>query len=114
MIPTFRSKKTLSGSARKRKGARRELQAKAILEDFGWCVTKAGGSLGLFDLVAIQGRDIIFIQVKSNKRPPKKEREAIQKFRDQIDPTVEVSVEDWVFEDGEKLPKVTFYEKAKF
>lgn len=66
----------------KAKGTRNELKVKAQLEALGWSVVKAGGSLGIFDLVAIHpDKDKGFlIQVKSNRQPEKKERDAIAAF----------------------------------
>lgn len=49
----------------KRKGTRTEHRARRILEAAGYYVTRAGGSLGLFDLVAIGPIDIRLVQVKS-------------------------------------------------
>ena len=37
----------------KAKGARAERRAITLLEALGYCCTKAGGSLGVFDIVAI-------------------------------------------------------------
>lgn len=56
----------------KAKGSRRERQAKKELEAQGYMVIKAGGSLGLFDLIAIPPLDtglehIKLIQVKGSK-----------------------------------------------
>jgi hypothetical protein len=64
----------------KKKGTRRESEAKAILEELGYAVTKSGGSLGEFDLVAVPAMTekwtplpeprTRLIQVKSNICPP--------------------------------------------
>ena len=48
----------------KRKGSRAELKAIAILETAGYCCTKAGGSLGVFDVIAIGPVNVRAIQVK--------------------------------------------------
>jgi Holliday junction resolvase len=63
----------------KRKGSRAELRCIRILEAAGYVCTKAGGSLGLFDIIAIGARDVRCIQVKCGKRPylAPLEREAI-------------------------------------
>jgi hypothetical protein len=57
----------------KAKGSRRERQARDLLLAAGYWVTKAGGSLGVFDLVAIPGnvdveapQVVRLVQVKSN------------------------------------------------
>jgi Holliday junction resolvase len=49
----------------KRKGSRAELKAIRILEAAGYVCTKAGGSLGLFDVVAVGRLDVRLLQVKS-------------------------------------------------
>jgi len=54
-------------SARIKMGARKELQAKKELEEEGYYVTKSGGSLGAFDLIAINEKIVRAIQVKSTK-----------------------------------------------
>lgn len=72
----------LSGAARKAKGARQERRAKAQLEADGWLVVKAGGSLGLFDLVGLHvDYGVRLIQVKSNRRPGRAEMDALQAFQ---------------------------------
>jgi Holliday junction resolvase len=49
----------------KRKGTRAEHRAIRLLEQTGYTCTRAGGSLGLFDVVAIGPRDVRLVQVKS-------------------------------------------------
>jgi Holliday junction resolvase len=49
----------------KAKGSRAERRAMRILEAAGYCCTKAGASLGLFDVVAIGPVDVRLVQVKS-------------------------------------------------
>lgn len=49
----------------KRKGARAERRAIAMLEAAGYVCTKAGGSLGAFDVIAISAQTIRCVQVKS-------------------------------------------------
>ena len=49
----------------KAKGSRAERRAIRILEAAGYTCTKAGGSLGVFDVIAIGPRDIRAIQVKA-------------------------------------------------
>jgi len=54
-----------------RKGAHKERQSKALLEADGWHVTKAGGSLGAADLVALKnGERPMLVQVKATARGP--------------------------------------------
>jgi len=49
----------------KAKGSRAELRAVRILEAAGYSCTKAGGSLGMFDVIAIGPQDIRCLQVKA-------------------------------------------------
>jgi Holliday junction resolvase len=49
----------------KAKGSRAERRAMRILEAAGYAVCRSGGSLGLFDVIAIGPKDVRCIQVKS-------------------------------------------------
>lgn len=65
----------------KAKGARSERKVKKKLEKLGYFVTKAGGSLGMWDLVAVsKGGTVLVIQVKTNRKPSSKELEKLQWF----------------------------------
>lgn len=74
----------------KAKGSRRERQVRDLLREQGYEVVRAGGSLGMFDLVATPTdpdcvRDaaglylVRYIQVKSNQWPPPAERGRMEK-----------------------------------
>ena len=64
---------------RKRKGSRAERRVMTILEDAGYVCTRAGGSLGLFDVIAIGAADVRCVQVKSGTaRCSSIEREQLQ------------------------------------
>ena len=80
----------------KAKGSRAERRAIAILEAAGYVCTRAGASLGLFDVVAIGPHDVRCIQVKANEYLSALEREQIQAL------TVPSNVtrEYWRFVDG--------------
>lgn len=65
---------------RKEKGNRRERQTRDLLREQKYEVTKAGASLGLFDLVGIGKTDFVLCQVKSNRWPGSQEMEAIRNF----------------------------------
>lgn len=54
---------------RKRKGTRCEHKSRKLLEAAGYRVTRAGGSLGTFDLIAVGARGVLLVQVKSNRWP---------------------------------------------
>jgi Holliday junction resolvase len=65
---------------RKAKGNRRERQTRDLLKAQSYEVTKAGASLGLFDLIGIGKTDFVLAQVKSNRWPGSEEMEAIKAF----------------------------------
>jgi len=64
----------------KAKGTRNEHRSKAILEAAGYAVTRAAGSLGAWDLIAVSATDFCLVQVKSNRAPAPAEREALALF----------------------------------
>lgn len=64
----------------KGKGTRLELRTQKYYADLGYLGTKAGGSLGAFDLVLMNSEEILLIQVKSNRPPGPAEREAMRSF----------------------------------
>jgi len=80
----------------KQKGIRRERQCRELLEEDGFLVTKSGGSLGIFDVIAIDPIEIKCIQIKSNRRPPKKEMQVLEHCAELLK---NVSVELWIFKD---------------
>jgi Holliday junction resolvase len=86
----------------KRKGSRIELECQKLLEALGYTVTKAGASLGVFDLIAVHPTHIRFIQVKANRRPGSVEMETL---RNTVVPPG-CSKEVWVRKDGDRMPIV--------
>jgi Holliday junction resolvase len=64
----------------KAKGSRNERRSRDLLEATGYRVTKAGGSLGAWDIIAIGSTDFIVVQVKSNHWPPPAEMEELINF----------------------------------
>ena len=62
------------------KGRRNEHRSRRLLEAAGYTVTRAAGSLGVWDLVAIGSTDIALCQVKSNAWPGAAEMEALKAF----------------------------------
>jgi Holliday junction resolvase len=52
----------------KAKGSRAERRAIRLLEAAGYVCTKAGGSLGLFDVIAIGPADVRLLQVKAGTK----------------------------------------------
>ncbi len=85
----------------KRKGSRNEHKAIRMLENAGFHCTRAAGSLGLFDIVAVSRQGVRLIQVKSNRDAPAAEREAIQEF---TGIPSNASKEIWTFEDYGRTP----------
>ena len=84
----------------KAKGSRRERKVKKILENQGYICLKSAASLGIFDLVCFNGKEIRFIQVKSNYCPPKEKRK-IKEF-DLLPPNSKKEI--WVFKDYQREP----------
>jgi Holliday junction resolvase len=64
----------------KAKGSRRERQTIELLHAQGYACTKSGGSLGVFDVIAVGPADILLIQCKSNRWPSSAEMIAIASF----------------------------------
>lgn len=87
----------------KQKGARAERKCIRILEAAGYCCTKAGGSLGVFDVVAIGPLDIKAVQVKAGTaRLSGLEREAIRL----VAVPMNCSKECWRFPDYAREPLI--------
>jgi hypothetical protein len=86
----------------KAKGSRRERQARDLLLATGHLVTKAGGSLGAFDLIAVpMGGDKMYlrlVQVKSNAWPRPAERTELERLARLLTKTVCPSVEIWRYD----------------
>lgn len=87
----------------KAKGSRAERKTMRMLEHAGYCVTRAGGSLGLFDVIAIGPHDVKVIQVKcGGQYLSGVEREQIQA----LTVPANVSRECWIFRDRAKAPLI--------
>ena len=87
----------------KRKGAVAERRCIRLLEACGYVCTRAGGSLGAFDVVAIGPKDVRAIQVKcGSARLSALEREVIA----QVVVPPNVSKEYWRFVDRCRTPIV--------
>ena len=67
-------------SVRKRKGVVNERRSRTLLESQGYRVTRAGGSFGTWDLVAIRGDGILLVQVKTARWPVSQEMSAMMEF----------------------------------
>lgn len=90
------------------KGRNNELKAKKLLEAAGYAVERrirgrfTRDFYNLFDLLAVRGKDMRFVQVKSNSRETPELREAIQLFPVPDCCTKEV----WVYYDRVKEPTI--------
>lgn len=60
-------------SSRQKRAARRgidaEYQAQKQLQKAGYVATRSAGSHGPFDVIGVNGREVLFIQVKSVSKP---------------------------------------------
>jgi len=91
----------------KAKGSRLELKTRDILRHQGYFVTKSGGSLGQFDLIAMScywKPHWRLIQVKSNYCPPK-ERILIKDFKVPKGAVKEI----WLWHDYVRKPEIETY-----
>ena len=85
---------------KKAKGSRQERKIKKILESQGYVCLKSGSSLGIFDLICFNRKEIRFIQVKSNFCSPK-EKKRIKQFKDI---PINGQKEIWVFKNYHREP----------
>jgi hypothetical protein len=85
----------------KRKGSRNEHKAMKILQAAGYNTTRAAGSFGMFDVIAINAQGLRLIQVKTNRDASPVEREGIALF-DGL--PANATKEVWIFRDYAKEP----------
>jgi len=86
----------------KAKGSRNERRSAALFEALGYLCTKAGGSLGIFDIIAINSQETVAIQCKSNAWPGSVEMEVLKMFRKH--PNMRILVHRW--RDRQRMPDV--------
>lgn len=87
----------------KAKGTRAEHRAMRLLEAVGYSCVRAGGSLGIFDVIAIGPQDIKCLQIKAGTaRCSPIERELMRECR----VPANCSREIWSFPDRCKAPVV--------
>jgi Holliday junction resolvase len=65
----------------KKKGTRNEHRSMALLEASGYICTRAGGSLGVWDIIGISSRDVVLLQCKTRDWPGSVEMETLQEFK---------------------------------
>ena len=90
----------------KAKGTRWELECQKMLEAEGYWVTKAGGSLGAFDLVALGDENIICVQCKCNRWADPDERKTMEQL-----PALangDVFIEIWRKDDYKPAPRIMY------
>jgi hypothetical protein len=90
---------------RKAKGSRAERKARDILRSLGYeLVIKAGGSLGVFDLMGLSSEydHALLVQVKTNRRPCNAEMDLLRSF---LVPKF-CRKELWIFKDYQKNPEI--------
>ena len=88
------------------KGAKLERRAMHILEEDGYTCTRSAGSHGPWDIVGFRGVEPArIIQVKSNISEAAAMRE-LKKLRAHFHTFAPVTVELWVFEDGNTEPYI--------
>jgi len=81
----------------KAKGSRLERRCIKYLESQGYLCTRAAGSIGVWDIIAISAKQVLLIQVKANRKPGKAER---QRMADFAIPLENVVKQLWVYVDG--------------
>jgi hypothetical protein len=86
----------------KAKGSRNEHRSRRLLEAAGYCVTRAAGSLGAWDLIGVSGTDFVLVQVKSNAWPGTVGMETLAGF--QVPPNCKRLVHRW--RDRQRVPDV--------
>ena len=64
----------------KAKGSRNERRTMALLEALGYVCTKAGASLGIWDVIGVGKHDFVLVQCKSNAWPGSVEMETLKGF----------------------------------
>ena len=74
-----------------------------LLETRGYRCTRSAASLGVWDIVGIGSRDVVLVQVKSNRKPRSEEMKTLWSF--DVPPGVRKILHVWV--DGESNPMET-------
>ncbi len=98
------------GRRSKRKGSRNEHRTIRLLEQMGYRCTRAAGSLGEFDVVAIGRNDMRLVQVKSNAWPGPAERETIE-----LVPAPQNAIKElWRWDDRKRAPRVQEWLNGKW
>jgi len=93
----------------KRKGTRNEHRTINALEAIGYRCTRAAGSLGEWDVIAIGRNDIRMIQVKTNCWPGSAETETLRAFPAPSCATREI----WRWDDRRPNPQIRILKPRK-
>ena len=86
----------------KRKGTRNEHRSRVLLEAAGYCVTRAAGSLGAWDLIGVGSVDVVLVQCKTRDWPGLVEMETLRAFK--VPPNCRRLVHRW--RDRQRVPEV--------
>ncbi len=86
-----------------KKGRRNEHRSMSLLEKSGYWCMRSAASRGVFDVVAVSKTDIIFVQVKSGRRPGSVEMEEMALCP--VPPNARKLVHVW--KDRAQMPEVT-------
>ena len=92
-----------------KKGVRNEHKVIKLLEASGYLCTRSAGSLGIFDLIAVNRNEIRFIQVKTNRWPGTVEREDMAAAKINMPPNA--TVECWRWNDYARSPLIKHIEE---
>ena len=79
-----------------------EIRTKSYLKKHKYYFMRAGRSYGLFDFIASNKREILFIQTKCNQAPRKNEMERLMAFNNC--PRGRVKKQIWIWKRYSKLP----------
>ena len=91
------------------KGRRMELRCAKMLEDVGYAVQLAPNPskwslqndlFGLWDMEALRGDEVLWVQIKTNRKPTKTEMEPFEQWRYYGRKQI------WIFYDGKKKPVI--------
>jgi len=88
----------------KRKGNRLEHKTIAMLKAAGYFCIRAAGSLGPFDVIAINPLGLRCLQIKANSWPRPEEREILRNIAKELPSNA--AVECWRWDDGARQPLI--------
>ena len=81
-----------------------ELKTKRYLIKMGYDFIRSGRSFGLWDFIAFNKKEIIFIQAKLRQWPDRTEMTRIYSFQNY--PRKSVKLQIWLWQKGERAPRI--------